>query len=185
MRVTAADLVRTRPRPAAVAVVLALLALLVPLAASSASAMTITRYEDQILTQANAVRVAKGKAALSLNSCLDSYANAWAKEIAKKRKLVHRSTASLKLIMGKDRCNLRQIGENLASGQTAGTLVVGYVSHSPSDACLKRGTCSINWMRSQGHRDNLLGTSYRRTGVGAAVDSSGRYYSVQMYGTPR
>lgn len=169
----------------AVLLIIGLPALLLTIVASPAAAMDATRYQDQIYSQANAVREAKGLARLSLNSCLDGYANAWAEKLAREKRLVHRSTASLKLIMGPDRCNLSRIGENLAAGQSAGTLVVGYVSHKPSDACLKKRTCSINWMRSTGHRANLLGSTFRRTGVGAAVASDGRYYSVQMYGTPR
>lgn len=160
-------------------------ALLLTLAASPAAAMDATRFQGQIHTQANAVREAKGLAKLSLNSCLDGYANAWAEKLAREKRLVHRSAASLKLIMGPERCNLRSIGENLAAGQSAGTLVLGYVSHNPSEACLKKKTCAINWMRSSGHRANLLGKAFRRTGVGAAIASDGRYYSVQMYGAPR
>lgn len=176
---------RARSRAGLLLLLLGVPALLLSVAASPAAAMDATRFQEQIHTQANAVRVAKGKAALSMNSCLDGYANAWAAKLAKEKRLVHRSTASLKLIMGPDRCNLSRIGENLAAGQSAGTLVVGYVSHSPSESCVKNRTCALNWMRSQGHRDNLLGTSFRRTGVGAALGSDGRYYSVQLYGTPR
>jgi|SRR5687768_12117777 len=37
------------------------------------------------------------------------------------------------------------------------------------------------WLRSRGHRMNLLGRAYRETGVGVAVDSAGRYTITQIF----
>jgi uncharacterized protein YkwD len=37
------------------------------------------------------------------------------------------------------------------------------------------------WMRSRGHRENLLGRAYRSTGAGVAVDSSGHCLVTQVF----
>lgn len=61
----------------------------------------------------------------------------------------------------------RAYGENLASGhRTAAQTVAG-------------------WMRSPGHRANVLNDAFRDIGVGYALDGKGRPYYVQVFGTPR
>ena len=42
-----------------------------------------------------------------------------------------------------------------------------------------------SWMRSSGHRANILSTSVTEIGVGVARDSAGRPYYVQVFGRPR
>ena len=42
-----------------------------------------------------------------------------------------------------------------------------------------------SWMRSSGHRANILSTSVSEIGVGFARDSAGRPYYVQVFGRPR
>ena len=37
------------------------------------------------------------------------------------------------------------------------------------------------WLRSRGHRSNLLSSLYRKTGVGVAVGSGGEYTITQLY----
>lgn len=37
------------------------------------------------------------------------------------------------------------------------------------------------WLRSRGHRANLLSRAFRETGVGVAVDSAGRYTITQIF----
>jgi uncharacterized protein YkwD len=41
------------------------------------------------------------------------------------------------------------------------------------------------WMRSSGHRTNILSTSNTEIGIGFARDSAGRPYYVQVFGRPR
>jgi uncharacterized protein YkwD len=57
-------------------------------------------------------------------------------------------------------------GENIAMGQTSATAVMA------------------SWMRSSGHRGNILNGRYREIGVGYARDSAGRPYFVQVFATP-
>ncbi len=59
------------------------------------------------------------------------------------------------------------IGENIAFGQsTAGEVVAG-------------------WMRSPGHRDNILNPAFLALGVGDARDGRGRTYFAQVFARPR
>ena len=41
------------------------------------------------------------------------------------------------------------------------------------------------WMASPGHRANILNPTYTETGVGFALDRSGRRYYAQVFGRPR
>jgi uncharacterized YkwD family protein/spore coat assembly protein SafA len=57
----------------------------------------------------------------------------------------------------------RSAGENIAAGQTTPQQVVQA------------------WMNSQGHRENILSSSYTQIGVGYAKGGSQRYYWTQMF----
>jgi uncharacterized protein YkwD len=61
----------------------------------------------------------------------------------------------------------RRIGENLAAV---------YSETSPAREIVRL------WLRSPGHRANLLEFSFDRTGVGAARAQDGTWYVVQVYG---
>ncbi|GAA0178799.1 CAP domain-containing protein [Clostridium sediminicola] len=54
-------------------------------------------------------------------------------------------------------------GENIAYGQTTPEQVMD------------------GWMNSDGHRSNILKSSFSEIGVGVATDSNGRYYWTQMF----
>ncbi|MCH7812480.1 MAG: CAP domain-containing protein [Planctomycetes bacterium] len=58
------------------------------------------------------------------------------------------------------------IGENLAGGQTTAAAAVE------------------GWLDSPGHRDNLLSTEWRETGIGVRRGGSLRIYWVQEFGKP-
>jgi uncharacterized protein YkwD len=60
----------------------------------------------------------------------------------------------------------RAYAENIAYGQSG-----------PQDV-------TESWMTSAGHRANMLNTTYTELGTGYAVDSRGRPYFVQVFGTP-
>ena len=60
--------------------------------------------------------------------------------------------------------NSRMMGENIATGQTSPEQVMNA------------------WMNSSGHRANILGSTYKRIGIGC-VYIQGTYYWVQCFGT--
>ena len=61
-----------------------------------------------------------------------------------------------------------QAGENIAQGRSALPNVEQIVNM---------------WMNSSGHRQNILTSSYKDTGIGLAY-ANGTWYWVQMFGTP-
>jgi len=62
--------------------------------------------------------------------------------------------------------NWRQIGENIAYNRGFGNPVESVVE---------------SWMRSPGHRQNLLGGSWKESGVGITITSNGKYYFTQVF----
>lgn len=60
----------------------------------------------------------------------------------------------------------QSIGENIASNRGFG---------SPTDVAVDA------WMRSTGHRENILNNSWQETGIGVAVDNDGKYYFTQVF----
>ena len=157
--------------------------LLVAVLPSAAPAATSPQaYQNQVKSQANAVRGFHDRQPLVHSACMDKWADSWAAHLAKIKQLKHRATSggngvTLTAIMRE--CRLKGIGENLASGGFPhGYAVVGVgrdtVQAKPA-----------NWMQSSGHRANLLGASYNRTGIGAARASNGDIYVVQLYGALR
>jgi uncharacterized protein YkwD len=122
-------------------------------------------YQAQILAQTNVVRTAADKPAVKMRTCLDTYANSWAKYLATQKKtLTHRPTSQLQTIMKK--CGLDGIGENLAFGYSTGTAVVNA------------------WVKSPGHQKNQMNAGFTQIGIGAYRDSKDRYYAVALYGNP-
>jgi uncharacterized protein YkwD len=39
-----------------------------------------------------------------------------------------------------------------------------------------------SWLRSPGHRANILSASFRRIGIGCVIDAAGKYWWVQDFG---
>lgn len=64
-------------------------------------------------------------------------------------------------------CELVRVGENVAYGYASGKSV------------------TAAWMKSPGHRANLLTPQHRLIGVGAYQDSNGRWYVAQVLGQAR
>ena len=99
----------------------------------------------------NAVRVAHHEKALSPDACLVREANRRAKEIA--LKFAH---------TGKRFCGRSVSGENLSKGYKTTESVTGA------------------WMRSKTHKDNLLDSDYKRTGIGI-YEKDGVTYITQLF----
>ncbi len=55
---------------------------------------------------------------------------------------------------------------------------IAYVQHTAKDTM-------AGWMRSKGHRANILDGTFTEIGVGYARDRGGRPYCVQVFGRPR
>jgi uncharacterized protein YkwD len=124
-----------------------------------------------IVRLANAERTRAGLAPLRPDTPLTRAAQLHADQIARARRLEH-VLPGARYPDPKDR--LAAVGyvweawaENLAFGESTLSRVVA------------------NWMRSAGHRTNVMNPKYTETGAGYAVDTRGRPYYVQVFARPR
>ena len=124
-----------------------------------ASALTTTTFEKDVISWTNYKRVERDKVAVKHNWCTDKYAERRAAWMASHRVLKHQSMGTIL-----DACNLSGVSENIAFGFSSGHNVVGA------------------WMRSPGHRTNLLNSRMRLIGVGAAQDKYGVWWVSQVFG---
>ena len=97
---------------------------------------------------------------LKKGACLTRAAERWARQMARSGRLTHQRLGPV--LTG---CHVSWAGENIAVGFPSGASVV------------TRG-----WMRSSGHRANVLRPQYRLMGVGAARDRHGRWWVSQVFG---
>lgn len=98
--------------------------------------------------------------ALEKNTLLMEYAQAWAVEMAADNKLNHsRMTNILRL-------GFKTVGENIAAGQ------------KDIESVMR------SWMRSMGHRKNIMSKSFTHIGCGYAVSTNGTPYWCVCFGTP-
>ncbi|GAB2877206.1 CAP domain-containing protein [Nocardioides pacificus] len=137
--------------------------LLVPTAptaqAAQSRAIAPDRYEGQAVSASNAQRQRQGRKRLATNRCLARQADRHALRMARQRRIFHQDLYRVMRV-----CRLRSSGENVAAGFPNGVAVVN------------RG-----WMRSAGHRENLLSPRHRLVGIGA-VKRNGRWYVAQVLG---
>lgn len=134
--------------------------LLTPISASAATPEWT--YETAVLTYTNANRTDRDLHALKINACVDRYAERQARRMRDARKLYHQNMSPIMT-----NCGLKSVGENIAYGYSSGRSVVNA------------------WMRSSGHRANILKSSYRLMGVGAVRDSRGVWWVSQVFGTAK
>jgi len=112
---------------------------------------------SMLLPLHNAERDKHSIVALKEDSDLMKFAQSHADWMASNRRLQHQN-------LGKIRGNWRIRGENIASGQT-------------SESGVMR-----SWMRSSGHRANILNRRYTHMGFGAAKSKGGRLYWCVVFG---
>jgi uncharacterized protein YkwD len=136
----------------------ALMVLLI-LTFAPASAMTSTTYEYDVIKWTNVKRVDRDLVALKSQSCVDRYAERQAAWMASHRTLKHQNLGTVL-----DACGLTRVAENIAYGYATGGRVVSA------------------WMRSPGHRANLLNSKMRWIGVGAVQDADGVWWVSQVFG---
>lgn len=140
------------------AVVLVVALLAVPTTAAAASGPD---YVTTAESATNARREARGLRPLGGNACLQRYAVAQAERMARDQGLSH--TSDLKAVLR--RCGVSSAGENV--GQALADDQGGGVVRS--------------WMRSSGHRANILSRDYRVLGM-AAVRRGDFWWVVQVFG---
>lgn len=143
-----------------VALATAVALIVIPTAPASVAVSTGT-FDQQLRQQANSARKAHDAKPLRFGRCLDRYAQRQANLMAKQRRMFHQN---LQPVL--KRCKARTVGENVAHGY-------------PSAKANTRA-----WMKSPGHRHNLLSRKFTRLGIGVAKDKRGHTYTVQVFGRP-
>ncbi len=139
---------------------LAAAVLVVPTAASAAT--PAEEYAAAAFATTNKVRAEHDRARLKTDACLRKAAVRQARRMAGKSSLFHQVLEPLL-----DGCALDFVGENVAAGFTSGKTAV------------RKG-----WMKSAGHRANILQKGYTRMGVAARQSDDGTWYVAQVFGRP-
>lgn len=115
--------------------------------------------ERRVVVWHNKARVKRDRAKIRQVRCLKRFARAQAKRQANLQRMFHQRLGPVM-----KRCDLRMAGENVA---------MGYVK----PAAVHRA-----WMRSKGHRANILRPGYRLVGVGRARADNGDLYWAVVFG---
>jgi len=123
-----------------------------------------------VVALTNHERASHGRGKLRVNPRLMRAAQIQAEQMARARQLAH-TLPNASYPRGEDRLaavkyQWRTYGENVALGQA-----------NAADAVK-------SWMRSRGHRINILNPAFTELGAGYATDRSGRPYFVQVFGSP-
>lgn len=156
------------PNPLAATVLRPLLPLImvgvIPMAAPASAqvaASSAAAYESQAVETTNTQRTRRDLRSLRTDRCLSRFADRQATRMANRNHLFHQDLSAV--LRG---CGLRRVGENVAYGYDSGRSVV-----------------ADGWMKSAGHRRNILTRGFRFVAVGAAQDASGRWYTAQVLGS--
>ena len=144
--------------------VLAAVALsLVALVAAPAQAATPSQtYQRQIMAATNQIRADHDLPEFKRQQCVQRFAVRQAARMARQERMFHQDLGPVL-----SECGLTMAGENVAYGFPNGTAVV------------RRG-----WMRSEGHRANILNPRFRLLGAGARQADNGQWYAAQVFGRP-
>lgn len=145
-------------RPTVIA--LLLLAPLLVGAAPASAATPESSYAATAVRATNQARVNHSLRALRTDDCLKRFAVRQAARMAAEEAMYHQELGPVL-----DECGLGAVGENVAYGYPTGGAVV------------RQG-----WLRSAGHRANILSRSYRLVAVGARRSTSGQWYVAQVFG---
>jgi uncharacterized protein YkwD len=143
-------------------------------ARDTAGLRDFARVRAELLTRVNDERRRAGRQPLTLDPRLDAAAERHAEDMLQHSYFAHRDRAgqTVRERAGAAGYDWEAIGENIALGQTS----------------VKEAVES--WMRSPGHRENILDRRYTQTGVGLALGrdpKTGEYRAlwVQTFGLPR
>ncbi|WP_435745030.1 CAP domain-containing protein [Nocardioides sp. SYSU DS0663] len=141
------------------ALVVAVLALPAPAASAAGPAQ---EYASAAFKATNKVRARRDLDRLSRDRCLRRAAVRQARTMAGQENIFHQLLGPLL-----DGCLLSHVGENVAYGYPTGRTVV------------RKG-----WMKSPGHRANILARQWTEMGIAARRADDGTWYVAQVFGTP-
>lgn len=135
---------------------------------SNLPANRITKEEAEIVKLTNRKRKKRGLKLLKINSQLVCLARKQSASMAHNNQLSHTVNGkTLAHRIEKSRYPYRYIGENVARSKRSPPHVIKM------------------WMKSEGHRVNILNPNFREIGIGIIQAKNGDKYFTQIYGTPR
>ena len=132
----------------------------VPLTPGATAASPASEYAASAVRATNAAREAYDRRSLKVDECLRGFAVKQARAMAAAEEMYHQELGPIM-----DACGLVTAGENVAYGYPTGKAVVNQ-----------------GWMKSEGHRANILSRSYRLVAVAARRDDDGTWYAAQVFG---
>lgn len=126
---------------------------------------SVSSYERQVADLVNAERAKAGLAPLTLDSSISNAARAKSKDMATNNYFAHTSPTygNAGNMLSQFGVKYTAWGENIASGQKTPQQVV------------------TAWMNSQGHRENIMSSTFTKIGVGYATNSNGVPYWTQIF----
>ena len=128
----------------------------------------------RVLAEANEVRMRAGARPLVMDPALRRAARRYSRELAQRGEIEHVSPTpgrrTFRQRIAAEGGEARVAGENLAR-------LTASVEALPRRAVQA-------WMKSPGHRRNLLDPIFTRTGIGVMLGPDGIWYVVQVYATP-
>lgn len=129
-----------------------------------------TSIVREVIDRTNAARNRGRRAPLRGNPRLMRAAQIHAEQMARTRRLAHVLPGAdyprIEDRLAAARYEWQTFGENVALGQSSGAHAVE------------------SWMRSRGHRENILNPGFSEIGVGYARDDAGQPYYVQVLAGP-
>ena len=122
-------------------------------------------YQQEVLNIVNKERTSRGLSALKFNAELAKVATTKSQDMIDRGYFDHNSPTygSPFDMMKKFGITYKSAGENIAMGQK-----------TPQEVMTA-------WMNSDGHRKNILNSSFTEIGIGIAKDKNGRLYWTQMF----
>lgn len=130
-------------------------------------ATKIAEFKAEVVRLVNIERAKVGAAALTNMDALGTMANVRAEESATSFKHTRPNGTRCFTIFADNGMVYSAAGENLAYGFSTPAAVVKA------------------WMNSEGHRKNILHTSFKNIGIGYFVTEGGKIYCSQLFYTPK
>lgn len=132
-----------------------------PRASSSQSRPTKSSIVNSVLSLVNQQRQRRGKHPLRLDSRLTRAAQSHSDDMARRQKMSHIGSdrSSVGTRVKRTGYKYHSVAENVARGQD-----------TPRDVV-------IAWLKSPGHRENLLSSKYTEIGIGIAYSARGPYWT--------
>lgn len=129
---------------------------------------SLTPLEKEIVALTNQARQKAGLQPLKINLTLVGAARAQCTNMIAANQLSHAVNGKTLPVRIKNwGYAYKHIGENIAFGDKSATRIMKL------------------WMKSKGHRQNILNKNFNEIGVGVATDRHGRVYYTQVFGKRR